>query len=500
MEGVSSKHQEFLKWKTNRRKYQAFSTLSKSNDSGALWLCAALTTFIIALILLLTSCPLKSGIDYCGPAFSEKQGTLTSKKIDHCGTDDYNCSPLLTYSYGGSRMEDQFGNYTGYAGGQSCTIEGVTTETNVGTKHIKSIWSLKEGTKATIYASATNLCHFQKPMMDMFAASMAMWILFFFSCLQCCSGLCTVPVAESALYQAADDCAKADELFGAYRTSRNDGLKYSYFVRKPDETDYIFVMQRRSAYTKAHKVPGGSSPAYEPAAYSSQPGVTPISAALKGQLYAEVSQICKKANDKRLELAKGVSACPHQTWGEQVLGWFEGVQGSTGLILKALAFFPLLVIFPLIMILDAVSAIFFGWRRLAARRQWFEDFYAQNPGLDTFAIDDEVAMEMRALCERVAEGGPCEVGSGDLLFVGFTTETDDVKVESRDGGASTGHIPHSYIMWDTFKINFYSSLEALEASRAPPRTEEEEAPTAAASDSSAVGAATVLEVGESIEF
>ena len=163
-----------------------------------------------------------------------------------------------------------------------------------------------------------------------------------------------------------------DELFGAYRTSRNDGLKYSYFVRKPDETDYIFVMQRRSAYTKAHKVPGGSSPAYEPAAYSSQPGVTPISAALKGQLYAEVSQICEKANDKRASLAKGVAACPHQTWGEQVLGWFEGVQGSTGLILKALAFFPLLVIFPLIMILDAVSTIFFGWRRLAARRQWFE--------------------------------------------------------------------------------------------------------------------------------
>ena len=101
-------------------------------------------------------------------------------------------------------------------------------------------------------------------------------------------------------------------------------------------------------------------------------------------------------------------------------------------------------------------------------------------------------------CQRAA---PARLARATLFSWALRQKpTDDVKVESRDGGASTGHIAHSYIMWDTFKINFYSSLEALEASRAPPRAVEEEAPAAAASDSSAVGAATVLEVGESIEF
>ena len=144
-----------------------------------------------------------------------------------------------------------------------------------------------------------------------------------------------------------------------------------------------------------------------------------------------------------------------------------------------MAFFPLLALSPLIVIADAVSAIFFGRSRLEARSQWFEDVFSKNPDLDTFSIDDCVAAEMRALSERV--GGLCladaEAGSGtgagegggeggeqglETLYVGFTTETDDDRIASRDGGGSTGWIAHSYIMWDTFKINFYSSKEALE--------------------------------------
>ena len=102
MEGLSSKHKQYLQWKTNRRRYNAVAVLQQQGDTGALWLCAAMTTFTIAIILLMTSCPIRAGINYCGPAFTEYQGTLTSKKIDHCGNDDYHCDPFLTYSYSGN--------------------------------------------------------------------------------------------------------------------------------------------------------------------------------------------------------------------------------------------------------------------------------------------------------------------------------------------------------------------------------------------------------------
>jgi len=304
-------------------------------------------------------------------------------------------------------------------------------------------------------------------MTDMFAASIAMWILFFFSFLQCCAVLTTVPPPESAVSHVADDTAKAEEFFGAYRTSRNAGLRYSYSIRKSDETDYVFAHQRRKAYINSQAVRSVS--AYSLFMYASVVGVTPFSAEIKALLDAEVGQICARANEKRARLARAVAACPNLTLIERIRGWFQDSSGGA----KALAFFPLLGLSPLIVIADAVSAIFFGRSRLEARSQWFEDVFSKNPDLDTFSIDDCVAAEMRALSERV--GGLCladaEAGAGaveggeqglETLFVGFTTETDDDRIASRDGGGSTGWIAHSYIMWDTFKINFYSSKEALE--------------------------------------
>ena len=399
LDGLSVKHKAYLNNKMNRRKYSAATVLKQhsGDGNGALWCMAAVVFFIIAIILLLTSCPQRAGINYCGPL-----GEAVGRALLHASAFPLSRFPAFLLSCFSVPRCAFLLSLLGEPA--LCVLCRVA---RLGWAGQCTLLTLSYNVSQSVCLSRLVFLHLPYPV--------------------------SIPPPSAV----------------ASNLAWNSGLRW----------------HRRSACTRAHLV-NNSQRAYGPCLFTvgaaTQPlvgarvGAGLVEGAVKTLIDAEVGRICNESNEKRVRLALAVGACPHLSLADMA---YARLWNISSCLLRLLVGLVLLALYPLIIIADFFLTSLCGSARLAARILWFESFFAKHPDLDTFAIDDVVATEMRALSERVAQMLAADAADGSRateLYVGFTTETDDEKVESHDGG-SNGWISHWYVVWDTFKLNFYTS-------------------------------------------